>query len=93
MEHIDIGYTAKLARLELSKDEQELYSAQLGRILEYFHVLSSVDTSGVEPTAHANPLHNVLREDVAVPGFGARQALANAPQQREDQVLVPRVIE
>jgi aspartyl-tRNA(Asn)/glutamyl-tRNA(Gln) amidotransferase subunit C len=47
----------------------------------------------VEPTAHAFPRYNVWDADEPKPGFSAEEALKNAPQSRQDQVVVPKVIE
>jgi aspartyl-tRNA(Asn)/glutamyl-tRNA(Gln) amidotransferase subunit C len=47
----------------------------------------------VEPTAHANPVFNVLREDVSQPGLLREAALANAPHSANNLVVVTKVIE
>lgn len=90
---IDIDYVANLARIDLTDEEKEKFSAQLGDVLAYFDKLKAVDVSGIEPTAHAFPLYNVWAEDVAAPGFTAEEALRNAPQTRDSQVVVPKVVE
>ena len=48
---------------------------------------------GVEPTAHATPIFNVLQADVPRAGLSAEDALRNAPQQRDNMIVVPRVVE
>ena len=50
---IDISYVANLARIELTDEEKEVFSRQLGQIITYFEKLSKVDVSNVEPSAHA----------------------------------------
>ena len=92
-QEMDIGYVANLARIELTDEEKEKFRDQFGDILKYFDRLSEVDVEGVEPTAHAFPRHNVWDQDEARPGFSAEEALANAPAQRQAQVVVPKVIE
>ena len=90
---VDIDYVANLARLDLSAEEKARFAAQLGDILAYFEKLNAVDVSGVEPMAHAFPVFNVLDDDVARPGFTAAEALRNAPVQRDNQLLVPKVVD
>lgn len=89
----DVRYTAQLARLNLSEEEIAKFQAQLGQVLEYVEKLSAVDVSGVEPTAHAFPVHNVFRDDAAHPSFTAEQALANAPRSANGLFVMPKVIE
>ena len=89
----DVRYTAQLARLNLSEEEIAKFQAQLGQVLEYVEKLSAVDVSGVEPTAHAFPVHNVFRDDAARPSFTAEQALANAPRSANGLFVMPKVIE
>lgn len=90
---IDINRIAHLSRLRLSKEESELYSAQLGKILDYVDVLERHDLSGVEPSAHAMPVFDVWREDAAAPSFTVEQALANAPRKVVDQFMIGKVVE
>lgn len=89
----DINYVTQLARLELTDAEKEKFTGQLGKIIDHFHKLSEVDTDGVEPTAHANPIFDVLREDVTGTPFTQEEALKNAPKSAHGQVVMPRVIE
>lgn len=91
--HIDIHRIATLSRLKLTDAEATQYAAQLDNILNYVGVLEKHDLSGVEPSAHAMPVFDVWREDVAKPSFSAEQALANAPRQTNDQFVIAKVVE
>lgn len=90
---IDIQKVATLARLKLTPEEAGLYEAQLGKILDYMDVLARYDLSGVEPTAHAMQVHNVLRHDEARPSFSREEALSNAPKSSHGQFQIPKVVE
>ena len=89
----DVRYTAQLARLNLSEAEIAKFQEQLGQVLEYVEKLEAVDVSGVEPTAHAFPVHNVFRADEARTWFSSKDALANAPRTANGLFSVPKVIE
>ncbi len=90
---IDVRYTAELARIHLTEEEVIRFQGQLSQVLEYVEKLKQVDVSDIEPTAHATPLYNVLREDVAGSTFSAAEALANAPAKANDLFIVTKVIE
>lgn len=90
---IDIEYVANLARLNLSPDEKARFSGQLENILGYFRKLREVDVEEVEPMAHAFALDNVWQEDVPSAAFAPEEALANAPAQRQQQIVVPKVVD
>lgn len=90
---LNIDHVAKLARLALTPEEKATFSQQLGDVLHHIEQLSKVDVSGVEPTAHAFAVYNVWQDDVAQPGLTVDQALRNAPAQRENMVVVPKVVE
>lgn len=90
---LNIDYVARLARIELTPDEQRAFAAQLGGILHYLDKIKQADVAGVEPSAHPMPVHNVWRGDVAQPGLTVEQALQNAPRKRDDQFVVPRVVD
>ena len=89
----NIDHMAKLARLALTPEEKATFAQQLGNVLHHIEQLAKVDVSGVEPTAHAFALNNVWQEDVARPGLPVEQALRNAPAQRDNMVVVPKVVE
>lgn len=91
--HIDIDHLATLSRLALTPEEKAKFSAQLGDILGHIEQLKQVNVDGVEPTAHATPIFNVLQPDEPRPGLPVEDALRNAPAQRDHMVLVPRVVE
>jgi aspartyl-tRNA(Asn)/glutamyl-tRNA(Gln) amidotransferase subunit C len=90
---LDVAYVARLARLNLTDAETELFQRQLGDVLKYAEKLTEVDVSHVEPAAHALPIFNVFREDTPRDWFTAEQALSNAPRQANGLFIVTKVVE
>jgi len=90
---LDVRYIAELAKVALTDEEAAKFQSQLGIVLEYVEKLKAVDVSSVEPTAHASPVFNVVREDVPRDGFTRTEALANAPRQGGGLFVVPKVLE
>jgi len=90
---MDIEKVARLARLELSKEEREIFGNQLEQILTYMEQLNRLDTTGVEPTSHAIPIYNVFRDDEVKPSFPHEEVLAIAPDEEDGHFRVPRIIE
>jgi aspartyl-tRNA(Asn)/glutamyl-tRNA(Gln) amidotransferase subunit C len=88
----DVRHVAKLARLSLSDDKLTTLTGQLELILGYIAKLSEVDVTGVEPMAHALPLHNVLREDIVTPSLPLEKVLINAPETDGPFFKVPKII-
>ena len=89
----DVEHVARLARLALDEGELERMREQLAAILAYIDKLRALDVEGVEPTSHAVPLVNVMREDEIAPCLPEDEALANAPDRVDDMFRVPRIIE
>jgi aspartyl-tRNA(Asn)/glutamyl-tRNA(Gln) amidotransferase subunit C len=81
-----------LARLRLSADELETMTRQLAQVVDYMALLGELDTSGVEPMAHAIEVANVFREDEVRPSLERTAALANAPHHDGQCYLVPAVL-
>lgn len=88
----DVEKVAKLARLNLPKERVGRFAVQLESILDYVAQIQKVDMTGVEPMAHAVPLHNVLREDVVEPSLPLELVLRNAPETDGAFFKVPKVI-
>jgi aspartyl-tRNA(Asn)/glutamyl-tRNA(Gln) amidotransferase subunit C len=89
----DVRYTAQLARLNLTEEEIIKFQAQLSQVLAHVEQLRSVDVSGVEPTAHTNPVFNVFRDDEPRDWFAPEQALSNAPRKANNLFIVTKVVE
>ena len=92
-DEIDIKYVAHLARLALTPEEEKKIGEQLGSVLGYIEKLKEVDVTGVEPTAHAFPLVNVMRPDEVRPSMSTQDALKNAPAQANGLFIVPKIVE
>ena len=89
----DVRYAAQLARLNLSEEELAKFQAQLSQVLNFVEKLKEVDVTGVEPTAHTNPVYNVFRDDEPRQWFEPQDALSNAPRQANQLFIVTKVIE
>ena len=89
----DVEHVARLTRLHLTPGEAEQMQAQLSGILAYIDTLRTLDVEAVEPTSHAVPLVNVMREDEIRPSLSPSEALANAPDPSGEFFRVPRILE
>jgi aspartyl-tRNA(Asn)/glutamyl-tRNA(Gln) amidotransferase subunit C len=90
---LDVGYVARLARINLSEAEAKVFQKQLDDVLQYVEKLRQADISDVEPAAHALRFFNVFREDAPRDWFTAEQALSNAPRKANGLFIVPKVVE
>jgi aspartyl-tRNA(Asn)/glutamyl-tRNA(Gln) amidotransferase subunit C len=74
----DVTRIAELARLELTNDELDLFTRQLGDILTYVEQIRALDTTGVAPTSQVLN-RPVDRDDVPGPTLTRPDLLGNAP--------------
>ncbi len=89
----EVLHIARLARIALSEDDVQRFTAQLSGILDHFDALAAVNTEGLEPTAHPLPLSNVMREDLVAPSLTRDAAIANAPLTEDGYIRVRGVLE
>ena len=90
----DVARIAELARLELTPDELDLFTRQLGDILGYVEQIRGLDTSGVAADlARARTCPSSGRR-AGRPRCRGATALANAPDAAPEAGLfkVPRVL-
>ncbi|MCC6356363.1 MAG: Asp-tRNA(Asn)/Glu-tRNA(Gln) amidotransferase subunit GatC [Verrucomicrobiae bacterium] len=90
---IDVAYVAHLARLELNDGEAEAFQGQLDGVLGHIAALGRLDLEGIEPTAHAAPIHNVFRADEPRESVPESDALANAPLAANGLFITPKIVE
>jgi aspartyl-tRNA(Asn)/glutamyl-tRNA(Gln) amidotransferase subunit C len=89
----EVQYVARLARLGLSEAEMDQLTSELDHILDAMQALRALDTSAIPPTAQVIPLRNVMRDDVSRPSWPVQEILRNAPAVRDEQFLVPPVLD
>lgn len=87
----DVEHVAKLARLELTEEEKELYTKQLGDVLKYVEQMNEVDTSNVKPMTQVIDFCNVMREDKVVQEISKEALMANAPEEENGFFKVPKI--
>jgi aspartyl-tRNA(Asn)/glutamyl-tRNA(Gln) amidotransferase subunit C len=87
-----VRHVARLANLDFSDQELELFTRQLDSILGYIDKLNELETTRIEPTSHVTRIEQTLREDRAAESLSVSQALANAPESKDHHFTVPKVI-
>jgi aspartyl-tRNA(Asn)/glutamyl-tRNA(Gln) amidotransferase subunit C len=74
-------HVARLARLELTEDEQRRMSEELSKVLDHIERIGELgDLADVEPTSHVVALENQLRADVPRASLPVETALESAPE-------------
>ncbi len=84
---------AHLARVEISESEASTTRDHLNGIFELIEQMQAVNTSGVEPMAHAQDLSQRLRDDAVTEADRRAAFQAVAPETEAGLYLVPKVIE
>ena len=82
---------AELARIELSKKEEESLQKDLGKILAHFEELKEVKADNVRPIVGGYFLKNVLRLDDDDECLSADIAVAEFPEKEKLFLRVPPV--
>ena len=92
-EHIDVDHIAELCRIELTPDEKIMIAQQLDTMITYIDQLKEVDVSHVEAVLRPLENYDSLREDVPGENLPTSDLLRNAPASKNNQVIVPRIVE
>ena len=83
-----------LAKIKLTNDEIEIYSAQLTQIMNFMNKLDEVDTSKVESVTNQNiGNHSNRLNDIVEDGNYVEKILKNAPESKEGFFTTIKVIE
>lgn len=89
----DVDHIALLARVGLTDEERAALRGDLEAILGYIGKLQTLDTTGIEPTAHVIDLETPLRDDVVRNPEDADEMIGNAPDHDRTYLRVPKIIE
>ncbi len=85
----EVAHVAKLALLDLSDEEIDLFTVQLGDVIATAHAMNDLDLDGVVPTHHPLGLTNVYRADEVRPSIDRDEVLSQAPDVEDDRFKVP----
>lgn len=88
-----VKHVAKLANLPLTEEEEEKYTEQLSKILDYIEQLNKVDTKDVEPTFNVSGQSNVMSEDKLGECLSQEDTLSNAPKKENGFFVTKGVFE
>ena len=93
---MDIRQVAKLAHLEISDAEVELYTPQMADIVKYIEQLNELDTDEIEPMLGGltddGKVTLTIREDIPGGSLGQKAALDQAPSAVAGHFQVPKVL-
>ncbi len=86
----DVRHIAALARLSISKKEEEKFKKDLSAILDYIEKLKKVDISETKETSHPLSVKNVFRKDEAEKSN--QNLLSSAPETKDNYIKVKSIL-
>ena len=93
---MDVRQVAKLAHLEITDEEVEIYTPQMADIVAYVEQLNELDTEMVEPAIGGltpeGEATSTNRQDVPHESLGQQPALDQAPAASHGHFRVPKVL-
>jgi aspartyl-tRNA(Asn)/glutamyl-tRNA(Gln) amidotransferase subunit C len=92
MDASELVMTARMARLNLSEEEQERLRTAVEQMLAHFSHMREIDVEGLAPTTHALLRENRLREDVEIAPLSSETLIGNAPEREERFIVIPNVL-
>lgn len=92
-QNLDIEHLAKLARIHLSDDEKTQLLQQLQSIVGYCSKVATAQVDDLEPMVHSfDHDENIWNEDVPKAVESTDYLTQNAPEIKENQIVVPKVL-
>lgn len=92
----DVRKIAKLAHLEITEEEVEIYTPQMAGIVEYVEQLNALDTSDTETALGGMTAEGIetktRRADQPHESLGQELALREAPAAESGHFRVPKVL-
>lgn len=89
----DVLKLARLARLQLTVEEQEQFRNEIETILGYVEQLQEVDLGKLPATNQVTGLENVMRiDEIKEYGAAPKELLKNAPATLDGHIKVRRVL-
>ncbi len=84
---------SSLSKLKFDKEETELISEDLTKMVNFINQLKELDTDGLEPLIHVNEEINNWREDKLAEVLDQEKALSNSPSKDSTYFKLPKVLD
>jgi aspartyl-tRNA(Asn)/glutamyl-tRNA(Gln) amidotransferase subunit C len=88
-----VRHLANLARIDVTDQEVDLFTGQLGLIVESMAAIKAAVAGDVPATSHPIPMANVYREDVVEPSLSQAEALSAAPDSADGRFRVHAILD
>tara|TARA_Y100000992_G_C21223009_1_gene471444 strand:- start:358 stop:651 length:294 start_codon:yes stop_codon:yes gene_type:complete len=88
-----IAKLSNLSKLKFNKEETELISEDLSKMVDFINQLNELETDGIEPLIHMNEEINNWREDKLGEVLSQEEALSNSPVQDSTYFKLPKVLD
>jgi aspartyl-tRNA(Asn)/glutamyl-tRNA(Gln) amidotransferase subunit C len=88
-----VRHVARLARLELSPQDENRLRTDMDEMLAYVDKLNELDTKDIAPTTQVGEAGTPMRDDEVTNRPDADAILANAPSRDRNYFKVPKIIE
>ena len=82
-----------LSKLKFNKEESELISEDLSKMVNFINQLNELETDSIEPLIHMNEEVNNWREDKLGDVLDQEKALANSPVKDSTYFKLPKVLD
>ena len=89
----EVKRIAKLSKLDIPEDQIHYYADEMDKILEYFQIISKVDTSNVEPLTHITDHYNIVRKDEVDKCIENKKFIKNCPESFGHYIKVPKILD
>jgi aspartyl-tRNA(Asn)/glutamyl-tRNA(Gln) amidotransferase subunit C len=88
-----VRHLAALARIEVSDQEVEQFTRQLGLIVDSVATVKAAVDETVLATSHPIPMSNVFRSDEVKPSLSQAEALSGAPDSDSGRFKVSAILD
>ena len=87
----EVKHIARLCKIEVTEQEENLFTSQLNDVLCFFKAIEKVETSSTLPTFHVSQKRNVLRKDTVGSCLPREKAMQNAKKKEDGFFKAPRI--
>ena len=89
----EVRKIARLARINLSAEEEKRHAETISAVLDYMKILNEVDTEHIIETSQVTGLQNVVRQDEIKESANIKEIISQMPKIEENELVVPAVFE
>ena len=89
----EVKHIAKLSKLNIPDNELDFYASEMNKMINYFNIISKIDTSETDSMTHVGDIVNITEQDNEKTSLNGLDIIKNSPDAFGRFIKIPKILD